>query len=161
MDLMETKYTLSNMEQVIVKLVAEIRQTKNRNGGTTNQIVTKDDPLTLDIVGFGGEVAFARMFNCYPDFTTHIRVGGHDAITRKGYKVDIKTTRGNPPCLRVKGNKDGEGVDVYVLMHCNWPHFECIGYVYKEEILRPEYLSNYKGEEWYSIPKDKLRTEWV
>ena len=127
---------LNKIECEIVLAIAHDRQIRNVEAGVKDKRYSQgSDPRALHVRGFGGEMAFAKLANLYPDFTTDPRRGGHDFILAKR-KIDVKTTSDATPMLSVATWKKDEDIDYYVLMNGDLPEFEFIGWAYRSEILR-------------------------
>jgi hypothetical protein len=86
--------TLSVGEWSVAAHLSAMRQGINREAGRINQKAGPQDPMTTEMVGALGEIAFARWANVFPDLSVHLRSGSADAVWR-GWKVDVKTSR-NP-----------------------------------------------------------------
>lgn len=107
--------------------IAAIRQAVNRESGITNLKAGPQDPMTTDIVGILGEVAFAKWANVYPDMTTHLRHGSFDA-TFRGWSVDVKSTRKPSGELWVDARPD-KRASVYVLVHIEYASAHIVGWM--------------------------------
>jgi len=103
--------TLSVGEWSVAAHLSAMRQGINREAGRINQKAGPQDPMTTEMVGALGEIAFARWANVFPDLSVHLRSGSADAVWR-GWKVDVKTSRNPNSALWLDPNKRP---DVYVL----------------------------------------------
>ena len=130
--------TLTEAEQELCKMVAKMRSVANRESGVTSRkMFDAESDLQIDIQGYGAELAFAKMCNVYPDFTTHIRssrVDVGDVILKSGLSVDVKHT------TRLNGNLitpswKCSAVDLYALLVGIFPKYIFRGGMPKERFL--------------------------
>lgn len=117
---------LSPGECVIAATIAANRQVANREANVQNLQGGPQSRMTTELVGVFGEMGVARMLNCYPDMTTHLRRGGADLVIGD-LSVDVKTTRLSTGDLRVDARPDKHS-DVYVLAVSNWATITAVGY---------------------------------
>lgn len=146
--LAETRLTLNPGEIAVATTIAGIRQGVNRERGIVNQKAGSQDPITTDIVGMLGELAFAKWANVCPDLSTHLRSGSHDAVFR-GYTVDVKSTRNPIGPLYVDMRPD-KAPDIYVLVHVEYATCTLLGWVWRSE------LTEYLTPEENRIPANQL-----
>ena len=124
------EYTLTESEQLIAKFVAEQRTANNRNAGTTNMRKSEMLDFEIDLQGFGGELAFCRLANVFPDLTVHNRSASKgddqgDCILN-GQRIDVKTSKKADAALWVPVRKIGTA-DAYALMTGTFPTFRLVG----------------------------------
>lgn len=147
--------SLSPIEQKIVEYIAKHRTDNNKKAGTHSNF-NNDDPYKIDINGFGAEMAFCKLTNTYPDFTTEVRKGGVDCVY-KGHRVDVKWTGLKNPKLLIKKEHKVKGmVDVYVLMIGKYPNFEVLGFATDDEVFNA-LITNYGYGDNYTIDPQDLR----
>lgn len=123
------------------------------------RITEKKSSLKISIDGVLAEIAFCKMFNYYPDFTTQPRKGGCDVIGRNGVRIDVKHSDYLlDPYLIVKKTTGRNESDIYALVVGVSPNFYFGGYIYAKDLFREENLKDwgYKGKEAYSIKKNNL-----
>lgn len=151
-------------EQKMARYFAKERQRINRAAGIINQQVSLESAEATELVGFGGELAFCKLFNCYPDFSLHPRSGGHDCLW-DGQRTDVKATDCLIGQLLGRPNKKHEPVDVYALMICHWawaePDDEALftfrGWATRKELFADHRLTNLGRGPTYAIPQCDLR----
>jgi len=124
-------------DMAVATTIAAIRQGVNREVGIANRKAGPQDPITTDIVGVLGELAFARWANVCPDFTTHLRSGGCDA-TYLGYAVDVKATRSPAGVLYVDARPNKQP-DLYVLVHVDYATANLLGWCWAHEVSMRSY----------------------
>jgi len=121
---------LTESEQLIAKFVAEQRTANNRNAGTVNMRKSKMSDFEADLQGFGGELAFCRLANVFPDLTVHNRSAskGEDQgdCVLNGQRIDVKTAEKPHSALWVPVRKLGTA-DAYALMVGKFPTFRLVG----------------------------------
>ena len=127
---------LSSGEVALAAALADMRQGENRRAGIQNLKAGPQDPITTELVGVFAEFAFAQWANVYPDLTTHLRSGSHDAMYR-GWRVDVKGTRSATGPLYVYGRPDKQA-DIYVLVHVNYASCRIVGW------LAPWWVQHYR-----------------
>lgn len=141
---------LSPGECVIAATIAANRQVANREANITNLQGGPQSKMTTELVGVFGEMGIARMLNCYPDMTTHLRRGGAD-LTIGDLTVDVKTTRIPGGDLRIDA-RPGKHADVYVLAVANWASITAVGYVTSVDLT-----ARYAAPGGWVIPQRALR----
>lgn len=152
--------TLNQTEQRIATWVAKCRYQSNREKGVKNRKVSDEDWFIIDRQGIASEMAFCKLFNIYPDFSTEIRSGGHDCILHNGETVDVKSTvYPNGKLLVSKSKKEiDNGASVYVLMIGTYPTYKFAGWAYKEDVFREECIEDFAGKgETYVMRQEYIR----
>ena len=161
---METMYVrLTAAEQRIVRFIAKSRSQTNRQNGITDARVGPQSSEDLDIIGFGAEMAFCKMFNVYPDFSVQPRKGGADCL-RFGNAIDVKSTTYGKGKLLAVPNKELLAADVYALMIVEWAYkddesealFRFAGFAKASELLAENRLTDLGHGPTYAINQDEL-----
>lgn len=142
---------LSPGEAVIAATIAANRQVANRESGVVNLQGGPQSKMTTELVGVYGEIAVAKMLNCYPDLTTHLRRGGGD-LTVGDVTIDVKTTRLRNGDLRIDARPDKLS-DVYVLAVADWAEVTAVGYA----VRQLDCTSDYAVDGGWIIPQRNLR----
>jgi len=143
-------------EQRIVKWIAANRSLANRNGNVSNGRIGPQSDEVTDLNGFGAELAFCKIFNCYPDFSISTRSGSSDCELR-GETVDVKTTTyASGKLLAVIGKRELAS-DFYALMICDFPKFRFCGFAHKSELLAEGKLTDLGHGPTYAMAQDELR----
>lgn len=129
---------LSPTEQFLARTIAEYRTASNRAADTPNGNNSDRSDFDLDLGGFSGELAFAKLFNVYPDFTSEPRSAAKgqdngDCVVN-GLLIDVKTTASDKPYARVKARKRG-CADVFAFMHGKFPEYRFLGFVTHDVIF--------------------------
>ncbi len=141
-----TQVTLNDVEQRLVKTVAKARFESNREAGTaeTCYIYPREHRYQQDIDGFGGELAFCKLFNVYPDTSTHVRTTKTDVgdCVWNGFSIDVKTTTYPEGMLLANYGKQVTTVDYYALMTGVFPNYFYRGVIEADELLKKERLAN-------------------
>ena len=90
---MSVEYTLTELEQKLYSVGAEMRYSSNRTAGVKNdKRANERSNKDVDVVGLAGELAVAKYLNLYTDLTIFTRKGGADLITHTDKSIDVKTT---------------------------------------------------------------------
>ena len=155
--------TLSDWEVHYLKRFAKEINRLHRDTGA-NRNVSGDDDLKLNVLGFAGEFAFAKLFNVFPDlFTLEVRkqshrAGGVDAHLPNGLRVDVKTTGRDPSGggfgITIEANKDEDAADVYVLMGAaQFPTVRYVGFIPTYHAHTGKYATDWG----HFVPAEALR----
>jgi len=150
--------TLSPGECIIAATIAANRQVANREANVVNLQGGSQPNMTTEMVGIFGELAVARMLNCYPDLSTALRRGSSDLHIGR-LTLDVKTTRFTTADLRID-ERASKSSDLYVLAIADWTEIRAVGYAIRSLDCIPENLnrgnSRWSGAGWV-IPQGKLR----
>jgi hypothetical protein len=145
---------LNPYECSVVSFLAEKRQNKVKHK------ISDKSQAAIDIEGVGGEFAFYKAFNIYPDFDIDPRE--YDAMLPSGVSVDVKTTVYKRGKLIGEKKKIDYATDIYFLIIVLLPYrqFETIGWATKEELFdKANYGDHFGRGKCYAIPQEKLRNE--
>ena len=130
--------TLNACEQKMAEYVAKSRYENARSRGIVDQKMGDQGNWETDLEGIGGEIAFCKLHNVYPDLETfNTDLPDHDCLVN-GFKVDVKTTHYPEGKLLATLAKAGAIVDVYVLMVGEFPTYEYKGLAKKSDLIRDE-----------------------
>jgi hypothetical protein len=160
----DTIVTLISTEQDVCKALAKRRTSMNRNNGVKNSKIGKLSDDEMDLEGMGAELAFCKLFNVFPDLTTHLRsskdgMDGGDAILHNGMKVDVKsTTRSNGRLVTANWKNENEKVDLYCLMTGSFPTYTFRGFISSENIFQDKNWRNLGYGYNYVAEQDELKT---
>ena len=148
--------TLNDGEQQICKLIAKARFNNNRNNNVKNSKVGEQSNEFTDLEGIGGEVAFCKMVNAFPDFSIHVRNATEDKgdLVVNNVTIDVKTTKyKNGKLLAVPWKKSN--VELYVLMVGEFPTYTYKGSMFAKDLLIPERIGNLgRGDTYIAEQKD-------
>lgn len=114
---------LTDFELDLAHCLAEWRTRMNRDAGVANQATRTDgrvpakDPVLAELHGAIGELCYGKLTGRYPDFSTHLRSGGYDFVTRSTREtIDVKSTALPHGQLMVPTKLAAAPADYYVLM---------------------------------------------
>lgn len=130
------------------------RMLQNQKNGTSSPKVKKLDP---DINGMAGEIAVAKYFNRYPDFSVGPHRRGYDLVVA-GRKVDVKTTTYQRGFLQVKAHKKIEDADIYVLVYANIPEYVIMGGAYSHELIQQQNIKDTGYGPYYTFEHSQLKS---
>ena len=151
-----TSVALNHMEYDLSIYLASRRYAGNRSHGIIDQKIGKQSVADTDIGGIGGEIAFCKLFNFYPDLSLSPRRGGCDCVTKSGRTVDVKHTPYNTGKL-LAYRKEECAVDYYALMVGEFPEFDCRGYIPADALIRKENLRDMGyGYLSYTLSQEQL-----
>ena len=130
--------TLGPAEQKLARFCAEGRERANLRAGIQRPIPLKPgrSGVEQNVQGMGGEIAFARMSNTYPDLDLGVRSGTPDHRLHVGATVDSKaTTHLTHPLLVVSILKKRGESDLYALLVCDWPTYTFAGFATEDQLF--------------------------
>lgn len=140
-----TKILLTPAERLIGLAISDLRSRNNRDTHITSKKISVNfSDIEIDFRGFVSELAFAKLFNLYPDFTIHPRSSSTDLGDVKlpnGKTVDVKTTD-RPDGRLLAPTWKNANVDYYALIIGYYPEFEFKGFMIKEELINPKRLGD-------------------
>jgi len=135
---------LSAVEMRLCEHVTKVRIKTNTSNKVSDKKISKDEELQLELEGYGAEVAFCRLFNVFPDMSTHSRSSETDigdAFLPCGRAVDVKATKyPNGKLLAPLWKKDE--IDLYALMVGQYPEYTFRGFMSKDELRREERIGS-------------------
>ena len=146
---------LNVAEQRLATYLANARYAISRKDSLTNAKIGPQSNELTDLEGIGGELAFCKLMNIYPD----IQLGDRplaDATLWNGLRVDIKTTVYKDGSLLAAHWKDGVGVDLYALMVGKFPRYRLAGLMDSKELLKPERLKDFGYGQSYAAAQSEL-----
>lgn len=133
--------TLNEAEQRLAQFLAKAR---HANGRRTNRVNARIGPQSdegTDLEGVAAEIAFCKLFNCYPDMeTTRDRDPAADCVTRLGVRVDVKATTYESGKLLAVRWKKATDVDAFALMIGRFPTYRYAGTMSATELLNDKRL---------------------
>lgn len=146
------KVLLNSNEIIIAKELAIRRNKSNRDKGVVNQKAGPQSDWQTEIEGVGGEIAFAKALNVYPDFKDAPDV--FDVMVGC-ISVDVKTTRHKN--LEVATNKPPGSVDVYALVIGVMPEYCVMGWYPSNLVMQEKRLFKHKnGSTVWRVPPTEL-----
>ncbi len=150
--------TLDNYEQEIVRGIALARHKNNIDRGSRDYKMGNGDDLLINIEGTGGEFAFCKLKNIYPDMTIDHPIPYDCYINGHGY-IDVKTTKKPFGMLLVGTWKSRAIPDYYALMVGEFPNYEFKGFFPGAEVFKRENLVDLGHGQTYGIEQDRLKME--
>lgn len=149
--------TLSPEDQRLVVRTAAARYQANRAGLVKDRSICGS--INIDLNGFGGEVAFCRLYEIEPDFDISPRSSawGTDSgdCILNGKRIDVKTTEWQNGRLLATRWKRPD-VDYFVLMVGKFPSYECRGFMATGDLLHPSRLIDLGRGLTYAAPQSGL-----
>lgn len=146
---------LNENEQRLARQLAKERSTKNRKAGRSNKKHGPQSNKATELDGVGGELAFAKALNLYPDLKDY--PGKHDMVVC-GKTVDVKTTRYPFGHLEVSTDKTPGEVDIYALVTGEMPEYQVIGWMCGDRLMKKKRLYTHKhGSQVYRASQEELK----
>ena len=145
------------MEQRLAKAVATARHKSNRKNNVKNSRVGNQSDYQTDLEGIGGEIAFCKTQNVYPDLSIEPRRSeddNGDAIVN-GLRFDVKTTKHSSGHLLVVPWKK-DSADVYALMVGEFPSYRFAGTMPAEELCQENRLKDFGYGPSYAASQEEL-----
>mgnify|MGYP001211156514 CR=1 FL=1 len=130
------KVVLNSNEQKIAVLMGEQRYKTNREMGIKNRKAGSQPVHQTEVEGVGGELAFGKVFNLYPDLATS--PGDYD-FKMVNTTIDVKTTHYFDGHLLVPTTKKISECDVYVLVVGEMPSYTIVGWLQSQHIINDEH----------------------
>lgn len=141
-------------EVAISKLWAERRFADS--AGCQDKQMGKQDPHDIEEDGTLAELAFAKVYNLYPDLDTAPRKGGHDLITHQNMRVNVKATRYTTGRLAVHIDKRVEDCDIYVLAIVRGVVVTLVGWKSSAEVINKENIGTLGHGKCYLVKREDL-----
>ena len=146
---------LNANEIQLAQQLAKERHTKNRKAGIPNRKRGPQSEEVTELDGVGGEIAFAKALNLYPDLKDY--PGKHDMVI-SGKTVDVKTTRYPFGHLEVSTDKTPGDVDIYALVIGEMPEYSVIGWMCGDRLMKKKYLYTHRsGSKVYRAAQSELK----
>tara|TARA_R110000803_G_scaffold27196_1_gene63649 strand:- start:1355 stop:1825 length:471 start_codon:yes stop_codon:yes gene_type:complete len=146
---------LNTNEVQLARQLARERSTSNRKNGNSNRKHGPQSDETTELDGVGGEIAFAKALNLYPDLKDY--PGKHDMVIA-GKTVDVKTTRYPFGHLEVSTDKTPGEVDIYALVTGEMPEYNIVGWMCGDRLMRKKRLYTHRsGSKVYRASQDELK----
>jgi hypothetical protein len=142
--------------RVLAGFLGGVRALMNRGSGVKDAKVGPQDGLQADQDAILGELAFAKLHNCWPDLSLAPRSGSADAVV-KGKRIDIKTTR-RPDGRLLSTIKTNPDVDVYVLAILHDDKVIFPGWAYADELHSDARKTNLGHGLTYAMNQAELRS---
>lgn len=151
--------TLNEAEQRLTEYVAKKRTAyhqhdENKLKNHLNHWDWTQDEV--DIEGFGGEIAYCKLMNIYPDLDVELSTPDYDCISTEGEKIDVKTTRYRDGHLIVPVNKITHPADKYVLVTGEFPVYNIVGQCDADQLFMEENIRDFGKGPGYTLGQNKL-----
>ena len=153
--------TLNEAEQRLAKYLAGRRHGLARENGRHNGRIGPQSDEETDLEGIGAEIAFCKLFNCYPD-TEVGHTPDFDATVLPGRTVDVKATRYHGGRLLAVLGKKGKPPDFYALMIGSFPTYRCAGFMRADDLLQDVRIKDLGRGPGFAAEQIELQTaeEW-
>lgn len=149
--------TLNAAEQNLALFVALRRHESNRAAGVKNSRVGNQPDWITDLNGIGGEIAVAKELGLYPDMEIRPQSKTFDLVTRRGQRIDVKTTTHPHGKLLAVMGKEVAPVDVYFLVVGTFPEYRIAGYAKADRLIREENITDLGHGKTYALDQSDLK----
>jgi len=149
--------TLNESEQKLAEHLGKKRWNFNRDKGTVHLSSGPQPDEQTDVEGMGGELAYCKLMNLYPDLETNPPVlPPYDCITHHEVKVDVKTTPYRNGHLIAPLSKGKNPPDKYVLVVGKLPSYSVVGEVWSVDLLQEGNIKNFGYGPCYALTQSEL-----
>ena len=143
---------LNEAEQRLVRFISKERFERHRDNlqGKNHQ------SLQQVVEGLGGEFAFCKLFNLYPDISVEPHKEDTGDCGTHGKRIDVKTTQYENGNLVIVPWKDISKIDYFALMIGTFPKYTYKGLMSSDQAKIDENLTDLGHGKVYLIKQDKL-----
>lgn len=148
------------MNEIDIHLATHLgtrRDEVNKAAGVVNQKHSERSDLAINIQGAGAEIAFAKLYNVYPDTSLNNHPVA-DVVLHGGISIDVKQNplpNGDLIVSIEKGERI-EKVDFFVLLVGQMPIFRVAGYISSADLFIPDNIANLGYGPCYYVKQRKL-----
>ena len=138
-------YRISPLRNRICKIWAKKRSNACAISQSTNRVPHSRAEIYSDFVGVKAEWVFSQLQGCEMDRSTRPRKGGYDFLVDYMWlklRVNVKGTDFFDPHLLVNKDQIHSDVDIYFLISVQGDLSRTFGWVFTDEIIRPELLTD-------------------
>lgn len=154
---------LNDTEQRLARFVAASRTANNRGSGIFNGRRSEESDQEVDLHSFGAELAFAKLFNVYPDLSICLRSvktgSDHGDAVLDGKRVDVKQTKYVKGRLLAIPDKKASVVDAYALVVGEFPKYTFRGFMRATDLIADKRLGDLGRGPAYLAEQHEL-VEW-
>lgn len=146
---------LNEAEQKLAQFLAKARHRVSRSKSIVNHRIGPQSDEFTDLEGIGGEIAFCKAMNIYPD----MNVGGFaafDCVLANGTRVDVKTTKYQNGKLISAPWKEPQNIDAFALMIGEMPNYRFVGMMKASDLLQEHRKRNLGHNMVYVAEQDEL-----
>lgn len=155
-----TKYSLSPEDQLaIIEMSKRICEQKRDYFQQNFKCDKLTDLHTMNLNGFGAELAFCRMVGSPFDFSTEENENHFfnvDCTLKDGRTIDVKSTPYHTGKLIVRVGKEQAVVDAFVLITGEFPDFCFRGWANYEDAIKDHNLQNLGWGDCYGLEQGEL-----
>ena len=154
---MSKEVELNSIEQQMAISIALGRYDNARAKGITDKKIGNQPNWITDLDGIGGEIASCKHFGVYPDTAIDLYdMPKYDLMTKKGARVDVKTTKYKNGKLLATLNKKIDDCDIYLLVVGQFPKYELIGWATSDKLINTKNITNLGHGNGYALEQEQL-----
>lgn len=150
--------TLNEAEIRLAEYLARRRFQSNRSNGVNDRKIGPQSNRMVDLNGIGGELAFCKMMNVYPDLEISVRSGSAD-LSIFVYDVDVKTSEYASARLLAPLHATADKADAYVLMVGVMPTYQFKGWAWATDLILEERIVDLGHGPGYGLLQSELTLE--
>lgn len=149
---------LNEAEKLLATHLAKARYENARSKGKPDLKMGNQSNWETDLEGIGGEIAACKHFGVYPDTETDlITLPKYDLVTKKGTKIDVKTTKYKNGKLLATLKKSKGECDVYLLVVGTFPEYNLVGWAKDSELLDEKNIVDLGHGKGYALEQHQLK----
>lgn len=135
--LLMPEVTLDPIKMVLICLIGAIRFYQNRYNRAVNLRAGPQGDEFSEVNGFAGEVACAEFLGVDANWTPFKKDNGVDLVSRKGQRVQVKTTHHREGMLVVHKHHKQGSCDIFVLVTGNPVDgiYQIVGWAEEKDLL--------------------------
>jgi len=143
---------LNAAEQRLIRFISKERFTRYKD-----HLLGKNHQSLQQVVeGLGGEFAFCKLFNLYPDISIEIPEEDAGDCGTHGKRIDVKTTQYEQGNLLVVPWKNFNKIDFFALMVGTFPKYKYKGLMPTSQVKQDENLTDLGHGKVYLIKQNLL-----
>jgi len=150
---------LTDTEVEICEIVGRIRNIKT-SALCGEQIQSLLNPVQISIDGVLSEYMVAKHLDLFFDLNCDVRKFGADLISKKGAKIDVKSTRRKDGDLNIRITHKDKDYQIYVLVELDEQNNgQIVGFINREDAINDNNLANNlrTNEMYYKINRSLLK----
>lgn len=149
--------TLNKIEQLVSINLALDRTNNARSKGIFNAKMGNQPDWVTDLNGMGAEIAAARYFGVYPDTDIGTILPTYDLRSKKGSRIDVKTTKYPDGKLLATLKKNVDDCDIYVLVTGEFPVYKIVGYAEAKDLINESTIKDLGHGKGYVLDQSQLK----
>lgn len=158
------KVSLNQAEQRLAQFLAKARYENARSKGKPDMKKGPQSCADTDLEGIGSEIAACKAMNVYPDMATRLdKLPDEDMVSKRGYTIDVKSTKYEQGRLIAATWKRGKPTDFYCLVIGQFPNYRIAGFMSSQDLLQEDRLADLGHGKTYTAQQEELQSteDWL